>query len=305
MNAQEDPPAVRGRRRSKAWARVSYGLYRTQECSVLHAWQLVLPPTGRFTHLTAAALMGWWLPPLPAGLPMLAAVDRSSTRPTRAGLHVVRTDPIITTREMDGLRLDAPGEVVLACARDLGLLDLVMLVDGALHLGACTRAELTAAAAPRRKGGPAVRRALELADRRSESPWESVLRLHHVVCEVPVEPQRELWTSEGDFVARADLWIEGTRTIHEYDGGVHLSREQQRADLARARRLSDAGYVRRGYTAHDLLRQPVCILREADRALGRPHDPSRLREWHALLTASLLTESGQRRLMRRLASSRA
>ena len=197
------------------------------------------------------------------------------------------------------MRLDAPEEVLLACARDLGLLDLVLLTDSALRCGA-DAAHLSQVVASRRKGVPALRRAVGLSDPRSESPWETVLRLFHVVCEAPVEPQREILDETGAFVARADLWVVGTRSIHEYDGGVHLERRQQQSDLARARRLSDAGWTRRGYTSHDLLRTPMGVLRDVDRALGRPHDPTRLRAWHGLLRDSLLTGAGVERLLSRL-----
>lgn len=303
MTKPPDGQAVRGRRRSREWQRLSHGVYHTDDCEVLRAWQLVLPASGRFTHVTAAAAMGWWLPPVPDGFPVVAAVDRTSTRPARAGLHVVRTDPVLPPREVDGVRMDDPAEVLLACARDLALLDMLMLLDSALRVEGCEAADLAVVAGTRRKGAFMLRRALALSDPRAESPWESVLRQFHVTCEVPVVPQQELWTPGGDFVARADLVITGTRTLHEYDGGVHLTREQQRRDLERARRLADAGLERRGYTSYDLLRQPICILRDADRALGRPHDPGRMREWHALLSESLLTASGRSRLLERLGLS--
>ena len=204
------PQAVRGRPRRAALGRVSYGLYATAGCDPLAAWQLVLPSSGRFTHLTAARRLGWWVPALPAGLPVLAAVDRCSVRPERAGLHVVRTDPLVPPTLVDGVRLDAPEEVLLACARDLGLLDLVVVIDGALDGDALDPDALHRVARSRRRGAARLREGLELSDPRSESPWETVLRLFHVVCEAPVEPQREMLAETGAFVARADLWVVGT-----------------------------------------------------------------------------------------------
>lgn len=297
-----EPLAFRGHRRRAGWRQVSYGLHSPEGTSPLPAWQLALPPSGRFTHLTAAAELGWWVPPLPPGLPVLAAVGRTDPRPRRVGLHVIRTDPHLPPTLHEGLRLDRPEEVLLACARDLGLIDLLVLVDNALRSGA-DPAHLASVSRGRRKGAPALRRAPTLSDPRSESPWETVLRLFHAVCEAPVEPQRELLDEVGCFVARADLWVVGSTSIHEYDGGVHLERAQQQADLARARRLSDAGWTRRGYTSYDLLRTPVGVLRDIDRALRRPHNPTRVRAWHPLLTESLLTPSGTHRLLGRLTRS--
>ena len=138
--------------------------------------------------------------------------------------------------------------------------------------------------------------ALRLADGRSESPWETLLRLLHVLCEVPVQPQAELVDVHGDFVGRADLLISGTRTAHEYDGAHHLTRDQQRRDLDRARRLDRAGFARHGYTDRDVLFRAVAVLRDADRALGREHRPERIRRWHAELGHSLFTAAGGARL---------
>ena len=294
---------VRGRMRSNAWTRVSHGIYRAADGSDLAAWQLALPAGGRFTHLTAAGVLGWWLPPLPPRLPVVAAVPAASMRPARRGMRVVRADPAVPPCTRGGLRVDAAAEILLNCARDLSLLDLVLLIDGAQHRGDVSTDELVSIAAMRRRGNRAVREALPFADARSESAWETVLRVMHVACGAQVEPQRKLYSEDGDFIARCDLWVVGTRSIHEYDGGVHLARDQQQADLARARRLADGGWVRRGYTSRDLLRQPIGILRDIDRALGREHDPSRIRPWHSMLAESLFTRSGAQRLLTRLGAN--
>jgi len=140
------------------------------------------------------------------------------------------------------------------------------------------------------------------ADSRAESPWESVLRMFHVLCDVEVEPQFEVRDERGAFVARGDLWIRGTRTLHEYDGAVHRDRRTHVADLARERRLANAGWTRRGYTSGDLLRRSQVMLREADAALGRAHDPRRLQPWLEALRESLFTPSGRTRLLRRWGS---
>lgn len=293
--------AFAGRARSKRWTRVSRGLHRSAGADDLAAWQLALPPGGRFTHLTAAAALGWRVPPLPTGLPVVAAVDgTSSRRPERPGLRLLRSDPLGPPRTHARLRVDAPEDVLLTCARDLSILDLVVLVDGALHRGDVELATLVEVSRARRRGNRNLRAALALADGRSESAWESVLRLLHHTCDAAVEPQHEIRTPDGGFVARADLLLLGTASIHEYDGGVHLERAQQQADLRRARRLADAGWTRRGYTSHDLLRQPIGVLRDIDTALGRPHEPARVRSWYLMLRDSMVTTAGRRRILERM-----
>ena len=307
---------VVGRRRGSDWRRVGYGLYRRrtavatsatgvaggpqeQRLGDLRAWQALLPPAGCFTHLTAAEVHGLWLPPVPAELPVMACIPKGDDRVRREGLRVSRLTTRLSPVQVQGLRLAPVAETVLACARDLGLLDLLVLIDSAVRLGSCSIEELAETAAPRRRGAPALRQALALVDPRAESPWETLLRVFHVLCEVPVEPQFEVYDDGGVFVARGDLRILGTRTLHEYDGAGHRDRRTHVNDLARDRRLVNAGWMRRGYTSADLLGRAHLILREADAELGRLHDPRRLRPWLDALSGSLFTSTGSRRLLAR------
>jgi hypothetical protein len=88
-------------------------------------------------------------------------------------------------------------ETLLAAARDLGVLDLVILGDSALRLEHCTTTELRIVAAQHRRGAPLLRQVIGLLDARSESPWESVMRVLHVGAEVPVDPQFEIFDDRG------------------------------------------------------------------------------------------------------------
>jgi hypothetical protein len=193
-----------------------------------------------------------------------------------------------------------PAEALLWCAHRLGLLDVVVLVDAALRMRTCSRRDLEEMSTHRRAGSPRLRQALDLADERSESAWETLLRILHRVCKVAVEPQRVFFDEAGGFVGRADLWLVGTNAIHEYDGGDHLLRKQQDKDLRRGRRMVNSELVRRGYTSTDVLHRGIGILRDADLSLGRPHRPDRIRSWHRLLADSLFTPSGSARFLRRL-----
>lgn len=296
---------MRGRRRRVGWVQVSRGAHRTSNSDNalvddLATWELVLSKQACFTHLTSAAVRGWWLPPLPTRMPVFVAQPQGINPPQRPGLNVTRhsTEPAFSIHR--GLRLATAPESLLACARDLSLLDLTVLVDSALHSRACTLSELHRVAQQRRRGSPRLREALPLVDGRSESPWESMLRVLHVCCDIPVEPQYVVRDDAGAFVARGDLWIVGTRTLHEYDGAHHLNREGQRKDLKRNARIDRAEWSRRGFTREDVLHQGAQILREADLALGRAHQPKRIRAWHGLLRDSLFTPSGQTRLRNRL-----
>jgi very-short-patch-repair endonuclease len=138
-------------------------------------------------------------------------------------------------------------------------------------------------------------------DGRSESAWETVLRVFHRACGIPVVSQHAVRDEKGGFVARGDLWIEGSRMLHEYDGAVHRDRRTHVEDLARDRRLLAAGWHRRGYTAADLLHRPAEVLRDADDTLGRRHRADRLDPWLRILEESLFQPAGRQRFAERLA----
>jgi hypothetical protein len=265
----------------------------------LRAWALAVPPTGGFTHLTAAEAYGWWLPEAPPH-PVFAAMPASEPRPRHPGLLVFRHPVPPAVHEVRGLRLTTPAETLLALARDLAPIDLVVLADSAVRRGDVTVDELARiATGTRRRGAPALRALLPLIDARSESAWESIMRLLHRAADIPVDPQHELVDGSGAFVARADLWLCGTRRVHEYDGAGHRDPEVHEADLARDRAISLAKWERHGFTKRHLLHGGASIIRATDELLGRPWDPSRFQRWEGALNASMLRPAGQTRVRRR------
>ena len=165
----------------------------------LLAWQQALRADASFTHLSSAIVRGWWLPVLPAPLPVWIAQDKAHNHTRRHGARVLRSR--------------------LAPEFDVTLDDLREVVGR------------------RRSGVPGLRAAIALADGRSESAWESLLRVLHTSCGIEVEPQRE-FRHRGQFVARGDLWLVGTRDLHEYDGAEHRDRQRQQQDLRRDRRIA-------------------------------------------------------------------
>lgn len=231
---------------------MTYGVYRSTSSkegtdslpawqSHLAAWQTALPDSVAFTHLTAARIWGWWLPPSVPHQPLFAAMPNDPARPRRAGLLITRHTTPPGWDIVAGIRVTRPAETLLAAARDLGILDLVVLGDSALRNGDCTTDDIAAAASAKRRGAPLLRRVLPMLDARSESPWESVMRVLHRAAEINVEPQHVILDDSGRFVARADLWLVGTRRINEYDGAGRLEARQHVKDLERDRALIKAG----------------------------------------------------------------
>jgi very-short-patch-repair endonuclease len=290
-----------------AASRVTRGAYRLSDSpdvriSSLHAWQLALPPEAAFTHLTGGGIHEVWLPPTD-GLPVWISLPYGVPRPERPGLRVVRRHISPAPVIVNGLRCETAAQCLLIAARDLHELDLTCLIEGMRHRGVLSERDEDRLLSEAYPGSPRLRRAFGRATGGSETIWEVLLRELHRACDVAVEAQHVIFDADGVFVARADLWLLGTRRIHEHDGGAHLDREQHRRDLKRDRRLGASDWERRGYTSNDVLHQAVSILRDADQALGRPHNPARIRAWHALLKRSLFSPAGQQLLRDRIRAS--
>jgi hypothetical protein len=290
------------RLRGPEWERVSHGLHAPAVFprSVPELARLtapVLPKDSGFGHLTSARLRGWWLPN-ELGAHVLLATTRSGVHVQRQGLYV-RRSRYAETEMIDGLPLMTAPQTLVELARDLTLVDLVPVVDCALAAGASPD-EILAAVRPRARGAGTLRRAVGLADPRSESWWESVLRLVHVVAGLgPVECQVDVAGRNG-VVARADLHLVGTDRYPECDGGEHRTRARHLADLRRDKAMHRLGAERFGYTTSEIALQPQVVIQDAEDARGCPHDPRRVARWWAVARGSSLTAYGRTRLAGRL-----
>ena len=213
--------------------------------------RLHTPDWSPSPRMVAAAVAGWAAgvrsseQPKPA--PSTATPDHSNH--SRARDHVARRGPA---------RIVSARDVLLALARHFALLDVVVMLDGAMHLGCITHEELTEGLKGRRHGVRRLREAASLADARSESPFETLLRVLHVVCEVAVIPQHELRVA-GQLVARGDLRIRRHPYLPVVQRAGHRDRDQHRSDLRRDRDIAAAGWLRRGYTDLEVLRRPIEI----------------------------------------------
>lgn len=289
--------------RGRSWEHPTRGVYSRAASLATsrghaEAFALVLPRDSGFGHLTGAALRNWWLPWLPTGVPLLATT-RSGVHVHRPGLYL-RRSRLATFAALDGISVVHPAECLLEMAIDLSIIDLVPMIDIALRAGACTPDDIARVTDRPRRGTSRLRCAMQLADPRSESAWESILRLLHVLCGISVEPQALVTDATGAVIARADLLISGSRRLAEYDGSYHRDRERHGADLAREKALARGGHERYGYTAAEIVRRPSRIIADAEAALALPHEASRMRPWLAAAAQSTLTPQGRCRLRERL-----
>ncbi len=265
--------------RGKQWRRESHGLYvpadsvadlRGRCGALLH----VLPARAVFCGPTAVLLRGCRTPSFPDLLPVFVAVPPDGGDVRRAGVRQRRTAvSFAEVEDLGGLPVTSVRRTIADLPVWLGLVDLLIVIDGLLYNGDMRADELTPLASRRRvRGVQTLRRALPLADGASESAYETILRLLHVLSGVAVESQVNIFDEDGSWLARADLVIRGTRRLVEYDGATHRERVRHESDLARDKRLMRAGYVRYGYTAAELFGSPERIVADAVSAGGRPTD---------------------------------
>ena len=237
-------------------------------------WPRSSTAAAAITHLTAARMRNWWT------VHRCLAGYRSSPPRTPATVRAVAELRIIRTTPWPGssASADFPSvgavDVLLAVARHLSLVDVVVVLDSALHLGDVTPDSLAVALLARRFGVRRLRTAFVLADgapsRRTRPSW----RLLHHACEVTVRPQHEVRV-DGRLVARGDLRImraPGLSRVRRR--GPPRPRAGTEPTCAAIATSSRSRWVRRGYTDLEVLRRPVTILRDADRTLGRVHDAS-------------------------------
>jgi hypothetical protein len=316
MTAQETPEPtptddpIRGQVRLTGHRRVSHGLFLPHVPGLgqdeeflreLKAWLLVLREDAAFTHVTAAKVLGWQMPKLPdpPHVPLFAAVAGDGPRPRRPGLICSRLARPANTAVIGGVPVDAPEEILLRSARDLGLIDLTVLMDSARRMGHVNPERVRVILDSRRPGLRMFRLAWGISDGRSDSGPETVLRIFHRVLDVAVEPQAVLTDHSGNVVGQADLLIVGTNHVSEYDGDAHRDPSQHKVDLRRERGLSATDYRRHGYSLDDLLNHPIAVMHEIDRMLGRPHRMSRIQRWQRLVDNSLYSDAGRERLLNR------
>lgn len=157
--------------------------------------------------------------------------------------------------EVDGLRVTTP----LRTAYDLGRVRwpdrAIAGLDAMLRLGAFTHDELLDGVERFRgmRWVTTLRAVAPLADGRSQSPGESVLRLRWIEAGLPSpRPQLEVWR-EGSLLAVLDVANDTLRYAAEYDGVEwHGTPEQQHHDRRRRSRVRGEGWHLDVFVAADV-----------------------------------------------------
>jgi hypothetical protein len=162
-------------------------------------------------------------------------------------------------RRVQGRLTTAPAWTAVEVARTLRRPRALATLDAALHVGACTVAELEAAVHEQkgRRGIVGVRELLSYADGRAESPMESEARLVFIDHGLPrPELQFEILDHCGD-LWRADFaWIDA-KVVAEYDSMEwHANPQAWKRDRIKTERLRDCGYTTVPIVVDDVRRQP-------------------------------------------------
>lgn len=244
------------RLQAKSWARLSHGQYASARLSSdailkLRAAQSRMPTPFGFSGPTAGWILRLDYPPCD---PIEATVPPNSHARARAGIKLRRAslpDSDVIVRR--GLCVTSPLRTVTDLGSRRDLTEAVIAIDMATHAGLVDIATLRdfVRTHPGQKGIRRLRRALELADPRAESPMETRLRLQLVRARLPRPcAQAELRDASGRLLGRADLYYADRRLVIEYDGEGHRDRLVQ--DVRRQNALVNAGYHVLRFTAADL-----------------------------------------------------
>lgn len=237
----------------------------------LPAILLTAPPGAVVSHQTAAELWKLQIPAqsgdvrahltVPPGSRVRNRRDRRVHRGELGPEDVVRrwslpvTNPERTWRDLAG---------VLSPAALLAVTDQLIDVW-------CSTADLERrlSACPSGRGAARARAALAIADPRSESPMESVLRwlLHDARLPPPVL-QHAVRNQAGRFLGRADLAWPDRAVLVEFDGNVHRERDVFVNDLRRQNELVAAGWTVLRFSSADVLGHPEKVVAAVRRALS-------------------------------------
>jgi very-short-patch-repair endonuclease len=169
-------------------------------------------------------------------------------------------------------RRGLPTTSALRTVVDLGgrnpLTEGVVAADLFLHAKLVTIAELRTYIAehPGVKGIARLRRVVDLAEPKAESPMETRLRMLLVLAGLPKpEVQVPIHDDLGRFLARPDLLYRDRRLAIEFDGGNH--RDRMVDDNRRQNRIIGTGYHLLRFTAADVYRTPDSIVMQVTQSL--------------------------------------
>ncbi|MHA6617501.1 hypothetical protein [Pseudonocardia sp. DLS-67] len=201
----------------------------------------LVAPSGVVAGYSAAELHGASCAPegAPAEVLLLDGYRRRAVRMLVVHLDNVENHEIT---EWDGVRLTTPERTATDLARWAPTLtEAVVAVDALSSTCGFDPAKIMELVVSGRRGAARVPRVVELADRRSQSPMESRIRLAIVLARLPPPvPQHPVVLAGREFAL--DLAYPEVGLAIEYNGADHLRPDRALRDLEREQLLVAAGW---------------------------------------------------------------
>lgn len=240
----------------------------TSENDRLRAFALTFPPGAAFSHLTAASLLGL---PAPTCEIVHATAPTRAQRGRRRGMVWHAADIANATLCVQGLPCTDPMRTWLDLGAVLDLPILVAVTDCLLRRGMLEADQLSP---PKRKrGAAALRNAARLADPRSLSPRESIIRVELHLAGVPAPELNFNVIIDRGWVACADLAWPEFRVIVEYDGKHHGSERQRHQDAMTRNELAAHGWQVRVLTDRHFRHLPATVQMIAETLIAQGWRP--------------------------------
>lgn len=218
-------------------------------------------PDGFASHHTAALIYG----AVPPHSPDIHISRRQKNRRSvKRGLMVHLASAAAKSTRFAGIPISTAEQCFLEIAASgATLVDLVVLGDSLVKKKRTTPAALVAAA-EKWQGHRArfARRAAGFVRTGVDSAMESRLRMLIVLAGLP-EPTVNLvvWTADGRYELRFDLYYDAYKLVVEYDGQQHYEdATQRRRDVLRREELDRRGIRMIVVMADDIYREPLATL---------------------------------------------
>ncbi len=164
----------------------------------------------------------------------------------RKGIHLHLADlPADHVTASAGFPMTTAARTVIDLARELDFRAGVVAADSALHRKLTTKEELRSvlAACRRWRGVRTAAEVVEFADKRAESPLESIARVVFRDCGLPPPELQVLLGGVAEPVGRVDFYWRPYRTVAEVDGDMkYKDPARAKAQLKRDSLLRSDGY---------------------------------------------------------------
>jgi very-short-patch-repair endonuclease len=264
--------------RSPLFTRLFHNVYVASTVPVTHvlrckAAALLAPDGAVLTGCSAAAVRGVEL--VGAHDPVEFVLPESLLFGLQNGVHIRRTSRgHIDSEPWQEVRLASSPRLVLDILTNTklhrSLPRVVGYLDALLRAGEVDAPALEDYLKNRRDNGIVrAKRAIRLADPRSESIPESELRVWLTVAGLKPDLQVPVFDERRGFVGRLDLAFPAQKLAVEYDGDWHREGDQPQHDEARRRAICALGWRFIVVTKAELYEKPKAVVASVRAALSR------------------------------------